>query len=141
MLAHLATTDQGIFFFNGLPQAHQVAAILIADEANTHTQMEHFIQAPHANRHAALFESQHKGENAEILFQELGLGTITNFISLRASIGFPERLGQSAGPGSIATGTAGGAAPAGIEPAGRYDQAFCSRKMQVEDMKNNKQFL
>ena len=29
----------------------------------------------------------------------------------------------------------------GREPAGQYDQAFCSRKMQAEDMKNAKQFL
>ena len=46
-----------------------------------------------------------------------------------------------AGPRLGAPGAAGGAAPAGMEPAGRYDQAFCSRKMQVEDMKNAKQFL
>ena len=37
VLEHLATTDQGIFFFNGIHQAHQVAAILIAEEANPHT--------------------------------------------------------------------------------------------------------
>ena len=46
-----------------------------------------------------------------------------------------------AGPGLGAPGAAGGAAPAGMEPAGQYDQAFCSRKMQAEDMKNAKQFL
>ena len=46
-----------------------------------------------------------------------------------------------AGPGLGATGAAGGVAPTGMEPAGRYDQAFCARKMQAEDMKNAKQFL
>ena len=69
------------------------------------------------------------------------MGFITNFISLGASIGCQERLGPLAGPGPGATGAAGGAAPAGREPAGQYDQAFCSRKMQAEDMKNAKQFL
>ena len=29
----------------------------------------------------------------------------------------------------------------GREPAGQYDQAFCTRKMQAEDMKNAKTFL
>ena len=29
----------------------------------------------------------------------------------------------------------------GREPAGQYDQAFCSRKMQADDMKNAKTFL
>ena len=37
VLEHLATTDQGIFFFNGIHQAHQVVAILIAEEGNTQT--------------------------------------------------------------------------------------------------------
>ena len=69
------------------------------------------------------------------------LGIITNFIGLRASIGCPERLGPLVGPGPGAAGAVGGAAPAGREPAGQYDQAFCSRKMQVEDMKNAKLFL
>ena len=89
VLEHLAMTDQGIFFFNGIHQAHQVAAILIAEEENTHTRLDHFIQVPPANRHTALFEGQYKNENAEIVFQEMGLGIITNFISLRASIGCP----------------------------------------------------
>ena len=141
VLEHLAMTNQGILFFNGIHQAHQVAAILIIEQENTHTRLEHFIQVPPANRHAALFEGQYKNENAEIVFQEMGLGIITNFISLRASIGCPERLGPIAGPGPGATGAAGGAAPVGMEPAGKYDQAFCFRKMQAEDMKNAKQFL
>ena len=128
VLEHLATTKQGMFFFNSLHQAHQVAAILITEEENTHTRLEHFIRVPPANRHAALFESHYKNENAEIVFQEMGLGIITNFISLQASIGCPERLGPLAGPGPGATGAAGGTAPAGREPAGQYDQAFCSRK-------------
>ena len=67
------------------------------------------------------------------------LGIITNFINHRASIGSLERLRPLAGPGPA--GVAGGAAPARREPAGQYNQAFCSRKMQVEDMKNAKLFL
>ena len=115
--AHLATTNQGIMYFNGLHQIHQLAAILLADDENSHTRLEHFIQVPPANRHAALFEGQYKNENAEIVFQEMGLGLITNFISLRASLGCPERLGPIAGPGLGATGAAGGVAATGIEPA------------------------
>ena len=119
VLAYLATTNQGIAYFNGLYQIHQLAAILLADEEGSHTRLEHFIQVPPANRHAALFEFHYKNKNAEIVFQEMGLGIITNFISLRASIGCPERLGPIAGPGLGAPGVAGEAAPAGMEPAGR----------------------
>ena len=81
MLEHLATS-QGMFFFNALHQPHQVAAILIIEEENTHTQVEHFIQIPPANRNTALYESQYKNDNAEIVFQEMRLGIITNFIDL-----------------------------------------------------------
>ena len=77
----------------------------------------------------------------KFLFQEMGLGFITNYISLRASLGYPERLGPMAGSGLGATWAAGGAAATGMDPAGRYDQAFCTRKMQAEDMKNAKLFL
>ena len=73
------------------------------------------------------------------------MGFITNYISLQASLGYPERLGPTEGSELGATGVAGGAAGAaggaaatGIEPAGRYDQAFCARKMQAEDMKDAK---
>ena len=86
VLAYLATTNQEIMYFNGFHQIHQLAAIPLADEEGSHTQLEHFIQVPPANRHAALFEGQHKDENAEIVFQEMGLGFITNFISLQASL-------------------------------------------------------
>ena len=82
VLAHLATTNQGIMYFNGLHQIHQLATILLADEEGSHTRLEHFIQVPPANRHAALFEGQYRDENAETVFQEMGLGFITNFISL-----------------------------------------------------------
>ena len=71
-----------------------------------------------AYRHAALFEGQYKDENAEIVFQEMGLGFITNFISLRASLGCPERLGPMARPRLGAPRAVGGVAPTGIEPAG-----------------------
>ena len=118
MLEHLAMTNQGIFFFNSLHQAHQVAAIPINEEENTQTRLERFIKDPPVNRHAALFKSHYKNKNAEIVFQEMGLGIITNFISLRASIGCPERLGPIAGPRLGATGAAVGAAPAGMEPVG-----------------------
>ena len=43
VLEHIAATEQGMFFFNSLHQAHQVAAILITEEENTHTRLEHFI--------------------------------------------------------------------------------------------------
>ena len=36
VLEHLAATD-GMFFFNSLPQPHQIAAILITEGDNSHT--------------------------------------------------------------------------------------------------------
>ena len=42
VLEHLAATE-GAFFFNSLPQPHQVAATLITEGDNTHTQMDQFI--------------------------------------------------------------------------------------------------
>ena len=36
VLEHIATA-KGMFFFNSLHQSHQVAAILIIEEENTHT--------------------------------------------------------------------------------------------------------
>ena len=77
MLEHIAATEQGMFFFNSLHQAHQVAAILITEEENTHTRLEHFIRVPPANRHAVLYESHYKNSNAETVFQEMRLGIIT----------------------------------------------------------------
>ena len=138
VLEHLAATD-GMFFFNSLPQPHQIAAILITEGDNTHTRMDQFIRAPPANRNRALYDSIYSNDNAEIIFQESQLGLITNFILHRASIGRPERLGPRSGP--EVAGATGGATPAGRELAGQYDQAFCARKMQAEDMKNAKQFL
>ena len=67
------------------------------------------------------------------------LGIITNFITYRGSLGRPEKLGPLAGPEPA--GAVGGAGPTAREPAGQYDQAFCTRKMQAEDMKNAKLFL
>merc|ERR1712239_46723 len=100
-----------MFFFNSLHQAHQVAAILIMEEENTYTRLEHFIGVPPAYRHTALYESQHKNDNAEIVFQEMRLGIVTNFISHWASIGCPERLGPLVGPGPGSARAVGGAAP------------------------------
>ena len=140
LLEHLATS-QGTFVFNSLHQPHQVAAILIIKEENPHTRMDLFIRVSPQNRNTALYESQYRNDNAEIVFQDMRLGIITNFINHQASIGHPERLGPLAGAGPGLAGAAGGAALAGREPAGQYDQAFCSRKMQAEDMKNAKQFL
>ena len=37
VLAYLATTNQGIVYFNGLHQIDQLAAILLADEEGSHT--------------------------------------------------------------------------------------------------------
>ena len=42
VLEHLAVTE-GMLFFNSLHQPHQVAAILITEEGNTHTRMDRFI--------------------------------------------------------------------------------------------------
>ena len=69
----------------------------------------------------------------------MSLGIIINFITYRGSVGCPEKVGTLAG--SEPAGAAGGAGPAAREPAGQYDQAFCTRRMQAEDMKNAKLFL
>ena len=115
VLEHLAE-NQGTFFFNSLHQPHQVAAILIIEEDNTtHTQMDQFIRARPENRHAALYGSIYRNDNAEIVFQEMRLGIITNFIRYRASLGSTEWLGPATGPGPA--GVTGGVATAGREPA------------------------
>ena len=64
---------------------------------------------------------------------------ITNFIAYRGSLGRREKLEPLAGPDPA--GAVRGAGPTAREPAGQYDQAFCARKMQAEDMKNAKLFL
>ena len=110
--------------------------------------MDVFIQARPEARNAALHNSAHRNENAEIVFQEMSLGIIINFIAYRGSVGHPEKVGTltrtelaGAARGAGPTGAAGGAGPAAREPAGQYDQAFCTRRMQAEDMKNAKLFL
>ena len=83
VLEHLATS-QGTFYFNALIQPHQVAAILIMEEDNTsHARMDVFIRARPEARNAALHNSLHRNDNAEIVFQEMRLGIITNFIAYR----------------------------------------------------------
>ena len=126
VLEYLATTE-GTFYFNSLHQPHQVVAILIIEEDDTtHARMDQFIRAHLENRHMALYGSIYRNDNAEIVFQEMRLGIITNFITHWASIGCPERLGPPAGL-ELAR-AAGGAAPAAREPAGQYDQALLFRK-------------
>ena len=71
--------------------------MLIRDEPNTFTRLEAFIRAPLNNRQTALYNSEHREENASIMFQETGLGHIINFIAYRASLGFPEALGPAHG--------------------------------------------
>ena len=96
----------------------QIAAILIIEDMGTHTRMDAFIRAPVENRRAALFTSDHRSENAEIVFQDMGLGLITGFISYRASLGGSEKLGPAVAP--RAAGAARGGAIAGRESAGQY---------------------
>ena len=123
VLEHLAAS-QGTFYFNALIQPHQVAAILIIEEDNTsHARMDVFIRACPEARNAALHNSLHRNDNAEIVFQEMRLGIITNFIAYRGSVGCPEKLGPLAG--SEPAGAVGGAGPAAREPAGQYNQEFC----------------
>ena len=85
--------------FNILERPYQIAAVLIIDEPNTFTRLEAFIRAPLNNRQTALYNSEHREENAAIMFQETGLGHIVNFIAYRANLGFPEALGPAAGAG------------------------------------------
>ena len=63
VLEHLATTN-GMGFFNGLTQLHQIAAILIIEEDNTHTQLDQFIRAIPDNRNRALYNSLHRNDKA-----------------------------------------------------------------------------
>ena len=67
VLEHLATTN-GMGFFNGLTQLHQIAAILITEGDNTHTRLDQFIRAIPDNRNRALYNSLHRNDNAEIVF-------------------------------------------------------------------------
>ena len=71
----------GTGHFNSLERPHQIAAILIQDEVNSFARLEHFLRAPHNNRQMALYNSEHRAENAEIMFQETELGLIANFIA------------------------------------------------------------
>ena len=74
--------SQWMFYFNALTQPHQVAASLILEEDNTsHTQMDVFIRASPEARNAALHNSAHRNDNTEIVFQEMSLGIIINFIA------------------------------------------------------------
>ena len=73
--------SEGMFFFNSLHQPHQVAAILIIEEENIHTRVDQIIRVPPANMNTALYESLYRNDNAEMLFQEMRLGIITNFIN------------------------------------------------------------
>ena len=93
-------------------------------------------------RHSALFTSEHRSENAEIVYQEMKLGVIPEFISYRASLGGAERLGPAVAPGAAgATGAAGGGVSAGRELSGQYPPEYMARRMQSDDMKNAKTFL
>ena len=65
-LEYLANSG-GTFYFNALTQSHQVAAILIQEEDNTsHTGMDLFIRASPEARNAALHNSAHRNDNAEM---------------------------------------------------------------------------
>ena len=122
VLDHLSEGQaEGIFFFNNLHRQHQVAAILIMEVGGTHTRVDAFIRARVELRHAALFTSEYRSENAEIVYQEMNLGVIPEFISYRASLGGVERLGPAVAPGAAgATGAAGGGVSAGRELSGQY---------------------
>ena len=88
VLDHLSEGQaEGIFFFNNLHRQHQVAAILIIEAGGTHTLVDAFIRAREELRHAALFTSDYRSENVEIIYHEMNIGVIPEFISYRASLG------------------------------------------------------
>ena len=104
--------------------------------------MDAFIRAWVENRHTAPFTSEYRSENAEIVYQEMRLGIIPDFISYMASLGGTERLGPAVAPGAAgATGAAGGGVSAGRELSGQYPPEYIARRMQSDDMKNAKTFL
>ena len=144
VLDHLSEGQaEGIFFFNALHQQHQLAAILILEPGGTHIMVDAFVRAPENLRHAALFSaSAHRSENAEIIYHEINLGVISDYISYRASVGGAERLGPAVAPGAAGTmGAAGGRISAGREFSGQYPPEFMARRMLSDDMKNAKTFL
>ena len=143
VLDHLSEGQaEGIFFFNTLHRQHQVAAILILEAGGTHILVDAFVRAREDLRHAALFTSAHRSENAEIIYHEMNLGVIPEYISYRASLGGAERLGPAIAPGAAgATGAAGGRISAGRGLSGQYPPEFMARRMLSDDMKNAKMFL
>ena len=55
--------------------------------------MDAFIRARVELRHTALFTSEYRSENAEIVYQEMKLGVIPKFISYRTSLEARRGLG------------------------------------------------
>ena len=97
VMRFLATIPEihGVVEFNSLTLPLQIVAILITEEAqSTHQQLECFLQAPAESRQLALLNSAHRWENDCLLFHEVQLGHITNFLRNQEGIGFRERVGK-----------------------------------------------
>ena len=79
----LPTLPNGVTIFNNLTLPQQMAAVLITEEdQQTHQRLEHFLWAPAAFREMALVNSAHHADNSHILFNELKLGHIVNFLKM-----------------------------------------------------------
>ena len=83
VLDHLSEGQaEGKFFFNALHRQHQLAAILILEPGGTPVMVDAFVRSPENLRHTALFSaSAHRSENAEIIYHEINLGVISEYIS------------------------------------------------------------
>ena len=83
VLDHLSENQaEGIFFFNALHRQHQVVAILVQEPGGTHAMVDAFVRALENLRNAALFSAlAHWSENPEIIYHEINLGVISDYIN------------------------------------------------------------
>ena len=83
VVGFLPTIPSGVATFNNLTLPQQMAVVLIAEEDQpTHQRLERFLRAPVAFWEIALVNSAHHTDNSHILFNELKLGHIVNFLKM-----------------------------------------------------------
>ena len=83
VVGFLPTIPSGVATFNNLTLPQQMAVVLIAEEdQQTHQRLERFLRAPVAFWEMALVNSAHHADNSHILFNELKLGHIVNFLKM-----------------------------------------------------------
>ena len=106
-----------------LPQ--QIAATLITEEdQQSHQRLDHFLWAPAAFWEMALVNSAHYADNSHVLFNELKLGHIVEFLKMREATGHHERVGIL--PATNQAGARGGVVnqDGNPEPTRPYDLEY-----------------